>query len=61
MHYQDRAGTGDQSLLRSEEHGITYLLSLPGVRDWWAQNPYGFSQEFRDYINGLHPTEPTED
>lgn len=61
MHYQDRAGTGDQSLLRSEEHGIAYLFSFPGVRDWWAANPFGFSQEFRDYINSLHPAEPTAD
>jgi hypothetical protein len=32
------------------------LTGPPGVREWWDQNPYGLSQEFRSYIDGFRGT-----
>ena len=53
LFYAARKGAGEQSLLRAEEPGFSHLLGLPGVREWWDQNPYGLSQEFRSYMDGF--------
>ncbi|MBM4381805.1 MAG: hypothetical protein FJ091_00415 [Deltaproteobacteria bacterium] len=53
IHYQAHAGTGERELLRAEERSIATLVAMPGVREWWAENPYAFSTEFRAYIDGL--------
>lgn len=53
LFYSANVGTGERSLLRAEEPGIAYLLGLPGVREWWDENPYGLSPEFRKYVDGL--------
>ncbi len=53
MHYQARIGAGDEGLLRAEEQGIASLMALPGVRDWWRDNPFGYSEEFRSFIDDL--------
>ena len=53
MFYQARVGAGDEGLLQSEAEGLAFLLSQPGVREWWNENPFGFSPEFRDCINSL--------
>ena len=37
-------------LLIAEERGLAYLFTLPGIREWWDENPYAFSPEFRSYI-----------
>lgn len=57
MHYQAGVGVGERSLLRAEERSLAALLSTPGVRDWWAQNPYAFGSEFRSYLEGFLPAE----
>jgi len=56
LFYSARTGTGEQSLLRAEEPGFSYLLGLPGIREWWDQNPYGLSPEFRSYMDGFRGT-----
>ncbi len=56
LYYAANIGTGERNLLRAEEPGFVYLLRLPGVREWWSENPYGLSPEFRAYIDGL-PTD----
>lgn len=56
LFYSARTGAGEQSLLRAEEPGFSYLLGLPGIREWWDQNPYGLSPEFRSYMDGFRGT-----
>ncbi len=53
MHYQTRMGVREKKLLQAEENGLRTLISLPGIRDWWSENPYGFSAEFRVYAETL--------
>jgi len=53
LHYQARLGAGDQDLVMAEERSLRNLLLLPGVRDWWSENPYAFGPEFRSYIGRL--------
>lgn len=53
MHYQTRSGVGETKLLKAEENGLRTLISLPGIRSWWNENPYGYSAEFRAYAEGL--------
>ena len=50
MHYQARVGAGERNLLVAEERSLAALLSTPGVREWWAENPYAFGPEFRSYL-----------
>lgn len=50
MHYQARVGAGEKNLLVAEERSLAALLSTPGVREWWAENPYAFGPEFRSYL-----------
>lgn len=59
MHYQARIGAGDPGLLAAEEDGIASLMKLAGVQDWWSDNPFGYSQEFRDFIDELARTQKT--
>ena len=63
MYYQSRVGAGDEGLLQAEEEGMLLVLTSPGGADWWAENPFGFSREFRDYIANLlgkHQTESSK-
>ena len=53
LFYSAKVGTGELSLLQAEEPGLAHFLSLPGVNEWWGQNPYGLSMEFRSYIDAL--------
>jgi len=53
MYIQASLGTGDKSVLRAEEEGIKALFGSPGMRAWWAENPYGFCPEFRGYVAKL--------
>ncbi|NIP14174.1 MAG: hypothetical protein GWM88_05360 [Pseudomonadales bacterium] len=53
LFYSANRGTGEQSLLAAEEKGFAHLMKLPGVRDWWDENPYAFSPEFRSYMEGF--------
>ena len=53
MHYQASSGTGEQSLLKAEERSLRDLMSVPGIRAWWCENPYAFDPEFRAYIDNF--------
>ena len=60
MHYQARVGAGETDLLVAEERSLAFLLATPGVREWWAENPYAFGPEFRAYLERfLSPNNPT--
>jgi hypothetical protein len=53
MFIQAGLGAGDKSVLLAEEEGIRRVMASPGVREWWAENPYGFCTEFRTYVAKL--------
>jgi hypothetical protein len=53
MYFQADVGTGDQGIATAEEEGMIIMITAPGGREWWAQNPYGFSPEFRAYVDRL--------
>ena len=53
LFYAASVGTGEQNLLLAEERGFSHLFRLPGVCEWWDQNPYAFSPEFRSYMEGF--------
>jgi hypothetical protein len=53
MYTQADLGAGDMGIVLAEENGIKTIFSSAGVQDWWAENPFGFSTEFRKYIEKL--------
>jgi hypothetical protein len=57
MHYQARKGSGDTDLVTTEERSLTSLFTLPGVQEWWNENPYAFGPEFRLYIEKFNDTD----
>lgn len=50
MHYQASKGAGDSDLVATEERSIAALFATNGVQQWWANNPYAFGPEFRQYL-----------
>jgi hypothetical protein len=50
MYFQAEVGTGDQAIKLAEERGMVMILATPGGREWWVENPYGFTVEFREYV-----------
>lgn len=56
MHTQANLGIGDADIVRAEKDGIRFVLSHPGVQDWWKHNPFGFSNAFRAYVDRIHET-----
>ena len=58
LHYQARVGAGERDLLLAEERGLAHLFTLPGIREWWEENPYAFSPEFRGYIKQFRSVTP---
>ena len=57
MYYQANLGTGDSNLVTTEERSLKALLANAGVREWWSDNPYAFSQDFRGYVETFLPTD----
>ncbi len=53
MYTQAALGAGDLGIVKAEENGIRTVFSSKGVREWWAENAFGFSPEFRRYIEKL--------
>ncbi len=51
--YSAKVGTGPRDLLLAEEKGFSHMMNLRGVYDWWNDNPYAFSPEFRSYMEGF--------
>ena len=50
MYTQARLGAGDRGIVLAEEDGIKTVFSSAGAKEWWAENPFGFSPEFRAYV-----------
>ena len=53
MYIQAGLGAGDKSIMLAEVEGIRLVITSPGSREWWAENPYGFCDEFRAYVADL--------
>jgi hypothetical protein len=53
MYMQADLGAGDLGIVAAEVNGIKSIFSSEGVKEWWAENPFGFSPEFRDYVGKL--------
>ncbi len=53
MHYQALVGAGESGLMSAEERSIRAALEMPGIREWWSENPYAFGPDFREYIDRL--------
>jgi hypothetical protein len=53
MFIQAELGAGDKGVMHAEEEGIRMIFTSPGVRAWWAENPFGFCAEFRTYVGKL--------
>ena len=53
MYTQADWGAGDVGIVTAEETGIKNVFSSEGVKEWWAENPFGFSPEFREYVGRL--------
>jgi hypothetical protein len=53
MYTQADLGAGHSGIVVAEEAGIKFVFSSDGVKGWWRENPFGFSPEFRDYIEEL--------
>lgn len=50
MYTQAGLGAGDTGIVAAEEAGIRSVFRSSCVREWWAENPFGFAQEFRAYV-----------
>ena len=53
MYTQAILGAGDGGIVIAEESGMKSVFASAGVRTWWAENPFGFSSEFRRYVEGV--------
>ena len=53
MYTQADWGAGDIGIVSAEENGIKNVFSSEGVKEWWAENPFGFSPDFREYVGRL--------
>ena len=53
MYMQAELGAGDSGIVVAEENGIKTVFASGGVREWWAENPFGFSPAFRKYVERL--------
>lgn len=51
LFYQSAQGTAERSLLAASERSATAFLETPGMRQWWAESQYNFTDDFRAYLN----------
>jgi hypothetical protein len=51
--YQYQVGAAEEPLFRSMENDIAVVLGSAGARQWWRENPFVFSPEFRSHVESL--------
>ena len=49
MYFHRLQGAGTELWSTTKEH-IASLLASPGAREWWSKNTFGFTSEFRTYV-----------
>ncbi|MGC1301863.1 MAG: hypothetical protein WA840_05775 [Caulobacteraceae bacterium] len=53
MYMQADLGAGDAGIVIAEGNGIKSVFLSASVKEWWQENPFGFSPEFRKYVDNL--------
>lgn len=53
MYTEAKLGAVDDDVVTAEDSGIRFVFASAGVRDWWTENPFRFSREFRSHIERL--------
>ena len=53
LYYQIQQATGDVQLWNAELGTMRWLFAYPGMRAWWRQQRFGFSAQFKEYIDGV--------
>ena len=48
--FQSQQGTGDMTLWEFEKNTVNSILEGAGVRKWWRERPYNFSDDFVSYV-----------
>ena len=48
--FQSQNGTGDMTLWEFEKNTLDTIFAAPGVRKWWRERPYNFSEDFVAYV-----------
>ena len=51
VYYQSKVGTLEDQLPAIERNSVAFLLGSPGGRQWWEENPFTFSPEFREHVD----------
>ena len=49
--YQSQVGVAEKKLWETEKKTMTALISLPGMREWWATNVMSFTPDFRALVD----------
>jgi hypothetical protein len=58
MQKQASLGAGDPGIVAAENDGIRSVFSSASVQEWWAENPFGFSPEFRKHVQKVVEEQP---
>ena len=53
MYYERQFDASDGHLFDSEMRTLRWYATLPGFHQFWSTNPISFSDEFRDFVQGL--------
>lgn len=51
IYLQVHMGVGDPRLWEAEERSVQALVSMPGIQQWWRDNTFSFSNEFRGMMD----------
>lgn len=53
IYYERQFDASDGHLFDSEMRTLRWYATLPGFHKFWSTNPISFSDEFRDFVQGL--------
>lgn len=53
MYTEAALGAVDDGIVMAEDAGIKFVFGSAEVRDWWTENPFRLSGEFRNHIERL--------
>jgi len=53
LFHEMRDSVGHDEFWKAEERTIKEILTMPGYREWWKENSYGGTADFRDHIDQL--------
>ncbi len=50
MYTEATLGAVDDGIVVAEDAGIRFVFESAGVRQWWTENPFRFSEVFHDHV-----------